>query len=90
TPGQYHHTGIPWKRITGGPATIPTLTSEQVEDLYAIITATLNEYHPAEHTTPPATTTDREGDRPGDHYENTTTWDSILTPHGWTPVFTQG
>lgn len=90
TPGQYHHTGIPWKRITGGPQSIPTLTSEQVEDLYAIITATLNEYHPAEHTTPPATTTDREGDRPGDHYENTTTWSDILTPHGWTAVFTQG
>ncbi|WP_227469343.1 hypothetical protein, partial [Actinomyces sp. HMSC065F12] len=32
----------------------------------------------------------REGDRPGDHYENTTTWNNILTPHGWTPVFTQG
>ena len=90
TPGQYHHTGIPWKRITGGPTTIPTLTTEQVEDLYAIITATLNEYHPGEHATLGAPTTEREGDRPGDQYENTTTWSDILTPHGWQLVFTQG
>lgn len=41
TPGAAHPTGNPWVALTGGPATIPTITAEEREALHGVL-ATLD------------------------------------------------
>lgn len=99
TSGTAHPTGNPWTRLTGGPATTPTITSEERDALHTIF-RTLDQTHT---TTAPkqsslldplnqALTTNDPGDgtRPGDDYEAKTSWADILEPHGWTPIFQRG
>ncbi|WP_237222669.1 phage/plasmid primase, P4 family [Rothia nasimurium] len=97
TNGTHHTTGNPWKRITGGPATIPTLTPEERTAFHALL-ASIGEDDPTgAHTTgdTPLPLTDpnndwTEGNRPGDHYEAETSWAEILEPHGWKKARTTG
>ena len=83
TPGTHHETGKPWVRLTGGPETIATLTPEERAAFHTLLT-TFDETPPA-----PARAYNEGGDwtegkRPGEHFELETSWDEILTPHGWT------
>ena len=98
TSGTAHHTGKPWVRLSGGPATMPTLTTEQRNALHTLI-RTINETTLADTTPTPtgpvsdlwATYRPADGDiTPGDDYEQKTDWADILTPHGWTLQFTSG
>jgi P4 family phage/plasmid primase-like protien len=94
--GDVHPTGQPWVRLVGGPATIPTLTREERDQLHAIVHAALDTM-PDE--TPAAagpvdakwstTFHSAEGDvTPGDDFEAKTDWSEILV--GWAHVFTRG
>lgn len=90
TDARYHHSHKPWTRITGGPATAPTLTLEQLDDILTIF-RTLDQTPPT--PTQPAPTIKHRpenGITPGDDYENKTSWEQILTPHGWTKNYTRG
>ncbi|GAA5143278.1 hypothetical protein GCM10023340_08320 [Nocardioides marinquilinus] len=90
--GRTHPTGKAWQLIHGGPSTIPDVTVEE-RDLLHAITGMLD----AMPAAVPATTAPRRGAptfdgrggattsaRPGDDFNARTTWDQILTPHGWT------
>lgn len=95
TGGEYHETGRAWTRLAGGPATLPTFTLPQLDQLLDIF-RTLDEAGDAPTftsgrarrpdptpTTTPATTRDAGALTPGDEYEQKTSWEDILTPHGW-------
>lgn len=93
--GAVHQTGRPYVLLSGGPASMPTISKEQRDQLHAIV-------HAAMDTMPdeaaPAGPVDAKwstnyqaiaGDvTPGDDYEARTDWSEILL--GWTLVFTRG
>lgn len=89
TDGTHHQTRKPWTIRTN--VTVPALTADQHEALWALFQSQ-NQHLPADpepqHAT--ASTDGLGGVRPGDDYETKTSWEQILTPHGWTPVFTTG
>lgn len=85
--GRTHPTGNAWTALTGHPGAVPAITVDERDILFAIA-ATFDEM-PARtgltSTTPTAGQTAPDGSlRPGDDYNARTTWDDILTPHGWT------
>lgn len=100
TGGEYHETGRAWTRLAGGPTTLPTFTLTQLDTLLDIFrtldeapaapTLTSSRTHapaaPARPTPTPAAPSTREAGAltPGDEYEQKTSWEDILTPHGWT------
>ncbi|MEU6647710.1 phage/plasmid primase, P4 family, partial [Saccharomonospora sp. NPDC046836] len=90
--GPVHETGRPWVLNTGSPTTIPTITADERDALFDI--ARMLDQMPAapEPTPAPARpATDHNGGlRPGDDYEQRTTWADLLTPHGWTLIHTGG
>jgi putative DNA primase/helicase len=89
--GPVHPTGLPWVRVAGGPATIPTITPDEREMFHALL-GTLNEYVPEQtqqaFTMTPADRDPLEGTTPGDDFENKTDWADILV--GWTLVYGSG
>ncbi|MCV7566377.1 bifunctional DNA primase/polymerase [Micrococcus luteus] len=81
--GTTHKTGRAWERLDGGPATIPTLTPGERDALHGLFRAL--DRTPArtvEHR-PAPTLAPADGARPGDLYAARTTWDELLTRHGW-------
>lgn len=89
-----HPTGQPWVRVAGGPTTMPTLTVDEREAFHALL-GTLHEPLPdnqtqAAFTVNPTPRDPMDGTTPGDDYENKTDWADILTPAGWTYLFTSG
>lgn len=97
TAGTNHPTGNAWTLLTGTPATIPTLTLEQRDQIHAIIAAVLDKPDTAPTPAPaPLSLTRRAAARadgsktPGDDYEASTTWAEILQPHGWQIHHQQG
>ena len=93
--GRTHPTGKPWALLTGGPATIATITEDERDALYAI--ASLLDEMPAAPQVSAApvgqrtlAAADDGAIRPGDDYSAKTTWAEILEPHGWTCVGSYG
>lgn len=98
TGGEYHETGRAWTRLAGGPTTLPTFTLTQLDALLDIFrtldeagaapTLTSSRTHTGAAPAPAAPTAQatREAGAltPGDEYEAKTSWEDILTPHGWT------
>lgn len=93
--GRVHPTGGRWEVIDGAPATIPTITLEERELLFAVA-GMFDTTTTAKSTTPAPTPTTRptvptgEGGRPGDEFNARATWEEILLPHGWTKGHTDG
>lgn len=95
--GDVHPTGRAWVRLAGGPATMPTITAEEREQLHAVVHAALDAMPDQLPATPSgpvdakwsAAYTTAAGDvTPGDDFEAKTDWSEILL--GWTHVFTRG
>ncbi|WP_461004695.1 phage/plasmid primase, P4 family [Trueperella pyogenes] len=94
----YHHTSSgAWKTLTGGPTKAGVFTLDELDDLLAVfrtIDETPTPAAPPAHTmpayTPSAERDPYAGLTPGDDFEDQTSWADILTPHGWTQVFTRG
>lgn len=93
--GAVHPTGRPWLRLSGGPATIPTISREERDQLHAVVHAALDSM-PDEQSAPAGPVDAKwstayqtvAGDiTPGDDYERRTEWEEILL--GWTHVFTR-
>lgn len=84
--GRTHPTGKAWTTVAGTPATIPTISVDDRDALFAI--AGLFDQMPVRDlppSTPNVASHAPDGSlRPGDDYNARTTWDEILTPHGWT------
>lgn len=97
TGGTAHPTGKAWVRLAGGPATVPTITADEREQLHTLIRTidVTAATAPAPAAGPVAaiwsTYRQHEGDiTPGDDYEARTDWAEILTPHGWTLTYQRG
>lgn len=89
--GRSHPTGQPWEMISGSIERIPTITADQRDQLWALVS--LLDESPV--TTPmvepmPGVFGSTPGTRPGDDYASKITWDDILTPLGWTRKFRMG
>jgi len=83
--GGVHPTGEPWVQVIGSPASIPVITVEQRDALYAVASL-LDEMPlvdaPAEEPRTPRSPD--SGKRPGDDYNERATWDEVIGGHGWT------
>lgn len=91
--GRTHPSGEAWQLMAGGAASIPTITEEERDALYAI--ASLLDSMPAKQSPPrpAASGAGRNGDdglRPGDDFNNKADWSEILEPHGWTHTTNYG
>lgn len=95
TPGTFHHTGQSWTLMAGTLATAAHVTLDEYDDL-TVLLGTLDEREQvdtpqvATYRSEPALRDPHAGISPGDDYEDRTSWAEILTPHGWTAVFTRG
>jgi hypothetical protein len=80
--GRSHPTGRPWRILAGQPETIPTITEEERDGLYAVA-STLDQMPTVEHQAPgKASLTTLAGlMRPGDDFNARASWDEIL--HDW-------
>ncbi|MFD2839351.1 phage/plasmid primase, P4 family [Populibacterium corticicola] len=91
-PSRHHTSGKPWVRILGGPATAPVLTPEERDAFHSVLrTLDTPAIKPAPQ--PIQAPTDSEwigGVTPGDDFEAKTSWADILTPAGWTFLYTDG
>ncbi|GAA0359189.1 phage/plasmid primase, P4 family [Streptomyces turgidiscabies] len=101
--GPVHPTGEPWRLTAGGPDTVPVITAGERDALFAVARMLDQMPAPSEAPAPAPVTaadaflfgtspaaTDDGALRPGDDYEQRTTWADILKPHGWSHVFTSG
>ena len=87
TPGTCHPTGNGWNIIKGTPSSIPTFSEEEFDALRELFVS-LDEM-PKEVFAEPVTRMRSEGATlPGDAYNESTTWDDILIPDGWTKLRT--
>ncbi|NLP82618.1 DNA primase [Microbacterium sp. CFH 90308] len=93
--GKVHPTGRAWIRLAGGPASLPTITREERDQLHAVVHAALDTMPPEEAAAGPVdakwstTYHAAAGDiTPGDDFEAKTDWSEILV--GWTLVMTRG
>lgn len=91
--------GGQWARMAGGPKSAPSLTDEEVEDFHNLL-GTLGEDEAQPPALPTAGVFTRpagertagpggvfEGIRPGDDYNEQTTWEELLLPAGWRQAF---
>jgi DNA-binding transcriptional ArsR family regulator len=86
--GRTHPSGLPWRRVMGSPGTVPTITVDERDALYAVAAmfdAMPNAEEIASRRTTTATTDNgAEGKRPGDEWNERASWDEVLD--GWTRV----
>jgi hypothetical protein len=84
TAGHCHPTGRPWELLAGGPGTVPTITADERDRMFAVLS--LLDQMPVTDPQPtePTTVGQPASGRPGDDYNARASWDDILTPHGWT------
>ncbi len=91
-PSRHHTSGKPWVRILGGPATAPVLTPEERDAFHSVLrTLDIPVIKPAPQPAPAPTDSEWIGGvTPGDDFEAKTSWTDILTPAGWTFLYTDG
>lgn len=91
TDGTHHPTGNGWEARSHGPERILTLTPEEHTSLLELFKAQ-NQYFPPKPNPAPTQHADGtvDGTKPGDDFETKTSWEQILTPHGWVTVTTIG
>ncbi|GAA0969923.1 hypothetical protein GCM10009555_017940 [Acrocarpospora macrocephala] len=94
--GRTHASGRGWALTAGGFDTIPTITPEERDALHRLAAALDQMPAAREEPTQAYTRTARaegaarDGLRPGDDFNNRTTWDEILISIGWTKTCTRG
>lgn len=86
--GLVHPNGKPYRLLSGGVASIATITPgerEQIFDLARTFDESPFQVHETrpQYETAPLT---KQTDRPGDLFNRSARWEEILCPHGWVPV----
>ena len=85
--GTTHETGRAWQLVAGGPTTIPTISADDRDAVYAVLS--LFDQTPVSNgPRPQASATEASGERPGDDFNATAQWEDILD--GWTVVRPMG
>lgn len=87
--GTAHPSGKSWIMIAGSPETIPTITTDEMNELFTIL-STFDEMPKPEITKQELTKREFNPELPGDDYNARMTWEEILEPLGWKKVFSQG
>ncbi|PJN24036.1 hypothetical protein CG736_19250 [Kitasatospora sp. CB02891] len=93
--GPVHDTGQPYVLLAGSPATVAAIDAGHRDALLEIARMldqmpTAPEPAPLPAQRPSGPRTADNGVSPGDDFEARTPWTDILTPHGWTALFTRG
>ena len=90
--GRTHPSGKPYVRLSGGPSTMAVVTPEELDALHVLCEAVdAVPKKETKKTAPPDARQPIGGQlRPGEDYENKTSWADILEPDGWTFLFTSG
>lgn len=86
--GTAHPTGKTWAMIAGAIETIPTISTDEMNELFTIL-QTFDEIPKPEITKQELTKREFNPALPGDDYNQRMTWEEILEPLGWKKVFTQ-
>jgi len=85
--GRTHPSGREWVLASGGPGTIATISAEERDALHTLARAF--DLTPLAAEPPPTPPMPRgDGLRPGDDYNQRTTWREILEPWGWVALHT--
>jgi putative DNA primase/helicase len=89
--GRVHASGKPYRLLSGGFATIATISVEERLHLYAVARV-FNDIPERERPPRPEQVihTPSNGDRPGDKFNEQVDWADILDPIGWTLDHTDG
>ena len=85
--GTTHPSGSAWQMITGTPATVPTISADERDAVYAVLSM-FDEMPVANGPLPSKTSSEQSGDRPGDDFNAKAQWSDILD--GWTVVRRMG
>ena len=87
--GKCHPSGNPWQISAGSIETIPTFTIAEREIIHQYFA--LYDEVPKAEWIEEETKPRKDGiQTPGDAYNDTVTWESILEPLGWTKVYQKG
>lgn len=85
--GRTHPDGGTWRLLSGGPASIATITADERDALYALARAMDKApQRVMASAAPPAQRSAGDHVRPGDDYNARASWDAILD--GWARVYT--
>jgi hypothetical protein len=87
--GSCHPSGEPWKILSGSIQTIPSITLEEREALFSIFRC-FDEMPKIENIAQEVKSREVNLSLPGDDYNSKVTWEQILTPLGWSKVYTKG
>ncbi|MDP9355216.1 MAG: DUF3987 domain-containing protein [Chloroflexota bacterium] len=90
--GHVHPTGKPYRQVSGGSASITTITAEEQALLFSLARS-FDEAPKTEAGPRPgfqAADDPRWLLRPGDALDARASWAEVLEPHGWTHVFDRG
>ena len=89
--GATHPTGKPYVRLWGGFDSIARYTVDERDALFQLARSFDQMPRREQRTaTTPETTTAGQDVRPGDDYNQRTSWAALLEPSGWAEVFTRG
>lgn len=86
--GSCHPSGEAWKILSGSIQTIPTITLDEREALFSIFRC-FDEMPKIENIAQEVKSREVNLSLPGDDYNSKVTWDQILTPLGWSKVYTK-
>ena len=87
--GSCHPSGEPWKILSGSIQTIPSITMQEREALFSIFRC-FDEMPKIENIAQEVKSREVNLSLPGDDYNSKVTWEQILTPLGWSKVYTKG
>lgn len=85
--GTTHPTGRPWTLVAGSAASIPTITVDERDAIYAVL-GLFDQMPTIDGPRPASVSGQATGDRPGDHFNAKAKWADILD--GWTCVRRMG
>ena len=87
--GTVHPTGQPWAMMGGSIETIPTITTDEMNELFRIL-STFDQMPKPEITQHELTKRELNPALPGDDYSQRVTWEEILEPLGWKKIYKEG
>jgi len=85
--GPTHETGMPWQIVSGGADTIPTVSADDRDAVYAVL-AMFDQMPVNNGPRTASSPSEQAGERPGDQFNATASWADILDD--WTAVRTMG
>jgi len=88
--GQVHPSGRPYQLLRGGFSSIATISPAERAELHRLARTLDRMPAPPPPHDAARPTTQIEGGRPGDDYNQRARWRDLLEPHGWTLAYRKG